>query len=110
MEPPRIKAIEQAAEEYRATMLERKKILEDEVALKDKLRAVMIKNADKVNGKYRYEDSDGVMREVALDSEPGVTVRKVKEPKAAKVKGDGIVSDPSLQDDLHETEGDEVPE
>lgn len=85
--PPSIPEIDEAAEDYRDTMLKRKKVLESEVEKKDVLRKIMLQHKQ---SNYRYEDSDGEQREVALDSEPGVTVRKVKEVKAKKSSGGEI--------------------
>lgn len=61
-EPPKIKAIEEAAEEYRTLRDKRMKILEDEIASKTKLISVMDRHKDKlgVNSEgesvYRYDD------------------------------------------------------
>lgn len=78
MEPPSIPEIDRAAENYCAVRDERMRLTTDETEKKTILRALMLKNQLK---NYEY---DG--KEVLIDDEPTVKVRK---KKVEKEDGDG---------------------
>jgi hypothetical protein len=70
-ERPVIKAIEDAAENYVAARDKRMKLTEQEVAAKDKLIEVMLKNADKLcvdgegNKIYRFDEAVVILSDIA---------------------------------------------
>lgn len=103
-----IPEIQQAAEAYRLAKEERK---DETIKLKgiedgkyEILKTTMEKHIASLGPSrvYIYTDDSDVKRKVSYE-EPGVTVSKVKMPKAAGDSG-GIVSDPDLEDDLDGSE------
>lgn len=77
MEPPRIKALDDLAEQYREVRDERQRLTTEEVELKEKLLALM---KDKQLTVYPIPDTD---REVVL--EHGDETVKVRKREAKKV-------------------------
>ncbi len=83
MEPPHIKAIDDAAENYYDTMLERKALSETEDEQKDALIDLM-----KANGMARYELPDGKV--VMITEKANVKVKKAKKPTEGGVDGEFV--------------------
>lgn len=84
-ERPKIKAIEEAADNYVTARDKRMKLTEQEVAAKGKLVEVMLRHADKLcedgdgNKIYRFDDEVVLLSDIAT-----VKVRRVREePEAA---------------------------
>ena len=79
-ERPKIKAIEDAADGYTAIRDKRMKLTKQEVAAKEKLVEVMLKNADKLcvdkdgNKIYRFDTELVILSDVA-----NVKVRRAKD-------------------------------
>lgn len=102
-----IPEIQTAAEAYRLAKEERKnktiELKDIEDGKYDVLKETMEKHVASLGPSrvYIYTDDNDVKRKVSYE-EPGVTVSKVKVPKAQD--DGGIVSDPNLQDDLDEDE------
>ncbi len=112
IEPIRIPEIDDAAEAYRAAKKRREKLKEAEDEARVKLKELMLAHKDELGTppKYRYYDKKDEEIEVAIDKDPGVSVRKPKKAKATSVESHGINPGgepvPELDDDGNPTNED----
>ena len=108
--PVKIEAIETAAENWRG-LRERIADLKEklDIDLYPKLKEAFIANKHLLgpSGVYQYYDANDEKREVAMDEEPKVSVRKVKKPKKNEDGDEGHGINPGGDDEsLNELDND----